>query len=85
MRSETLAANSQTAQPDRLTKTLPISRAEILNWYNPRPKDAVIAVDAEKVRYWLEKGALPTDTVRSLLKKAGVYGGAGRATKAPAA
>ena len=32
----------------------------------------MIAVDAEKVRYWLEKGAMPTDTVRSLLKKAGV-------------
>ena len=56
-----------------------------LGHYNPRPKDAVIAVDAEKVRYWLEKGAMPTDTVRSLLKKAGVYGGAGRAAKTPAA
>ena len=51
-----------------------------LGHYNPRPKDAVIAVNAEKVQYWLDKGATPTDTVRSLLKKAGVYGGAGRAT-----
>ncbi|MBI4502747.1 MAG: 30S ribosomal protein S16 [Gemmatimonadetes bacterium] len=55
-----------------------------LGHYNPRPKEAVLAVDAEKARYWLEKGATPTDTVRSLLKKAGVYGGAARA-KAPAA
>ena len=55
-----------------------------LGHYNPRPKNAVIEVDAEKARYWLEKGAVPTDTVRSLLKKAGVFGGASRAAK-PAA
>ena len=50
-----------------------------LGHYNPRPKDAVIVVDAEKVRYWLEKGARPTDTVRSLLKKVGAFGGKARA------
>ncbi len=42
--------------------------------YNPRAKPADIAVDAAQARAWLEKGALPTDTVRSLLKKAGVLG-----------
>jgi len=31
-------------------------------------------VNAEQARAWLEKGATPTDTVRSLLKKAGVLG-----------
>jgi len=40
--------------------------------YNPRANPAVINVNAEEARAWLEKGALPTDTVRSLLKKAGV-------------
>jgi small subunit ribosomal protein S16 len=50
-----------------------------LGHYNPRPKDTVLAVNADQVKYWLEKGATPTDTVRSLLKKAGVYGGAERA------
>ena len=40
--------------------------------YNPRATPAVIDVDAEQARAWLEKGAMPTDTVRSLLKKAGV-------------
>lgn len=48
--------------------------------YNPRPKVPVIQVDAERVRYWLSKGAKPSDTVRSLLKKAGVF-----APAAPAA
>jgi small subunit ribosomal protein S16 len=42
--------------------------------YNPRTNPPHIAVDAEQARAWLEKGALPTDTVRSLLKKAGVFG-----------
>jgi small subunit ribosomal protein S16 len=31
-------------------------------------------VNAEQALAWLAKGALPTDTVRSLLKKAGVLG-----------
>ncbi|HEY6092824.1 MAG TPA: 30S ribosomal protein S16 [Gemmatimonadales bacterium] len=48
--------------------------------YNPRAKPAVINVDADEARAWLAKGALPTDTVRSLLKKAGVLG-----KRAPAA
>ena len=42
--------------------------------YNPKANPAVIDVNAEQARAWLEKGALPTDTVRSLLKKAGVLG-----------
>ena len=42
--------------------------------YNPRAKPAVIEVNAEQARAWLDKGAMPTDTVRSLLKKAGVLG-----------
>ena len=42
--------------------------------YNPRANPAVIEVNAEQARAWLEKGATPTDTVRSLLRKAGVLG-----------
>jgi small subunit ribosomal protein S16 len=42
--------------------------------YNPRANPAVIDVNAEQARAWLEKGATPTDTVRSLLRKAGVLG-----------
>jgi len=42
--------------------------------YNPRANPAAIDVNAEQARAWLEKGATPTDTVRSLLKKAGVLG-----------
>ncbi len=45
-----------------------------LGHYNPRANPAVIKVNTEQVQAWLAKGALPTDTVRSLLKKAGVFG-----------
>ena len=47
---------------------------EVIGTYNPRTNPAVIKVDAEQARAWLDKGALPTDTVRSLFKKAGVLG-----------
>ena len=42
--------------------------------YNPRTNPAVIKVNADQAQAWLAKGATPTDTVRSLLKKAGVFG-----------
>jgi small subunit ribosomal protein S16 len=32
---------------------------------------ADIKIDQEKIKAWIERGAQPTDTVRSLLKKAG--------------
>jgi len=44
-----------------------------LGHYNPRPKETVLSVDTAKARFWLDRGAKPTDTVRSLLKKAGVF------------
>jgi len=46
---------------------------ETLGHYNPRSEPVTITVDAEKARAWLAKGATPSDTVRSLLKKAGVF------------
>lgn len=45
---------------------------EYLGHYNPMVDPAEIKVDSEKVRFWLERGAKPTDTVRALLQKAGV-------------
>jgi len=40
--------------------------------YNPQKNPSEYKIDAEAARQWLEKGAQPTDTVRALLKKAGV-------------
>ncbi|HEX5581175.1 MAG TPA: 30S ribosomal protein S16 [Gemmatimonadaceae bacterium] len=41
--------------------------------YNPRTEPMTLVVDREKVLAWLAKGATPTDTVASLIKRAGVY------------
>ena len=44
------------------------SFVEILGHYNPRTKPAVVQVDAERVQYWLGKGAQASDSVRTLIK-----------------
>ena len=49
------------------------SFVELLGHYNPRTEPVTLEVDQEKARAWLAKGATPSDTVRSLLKKAGVF------------
>ena len=47
---------------------------EILGQYAPRQGQGAggVTVDAERALYWLEVGAQPSDTVRSILRKAGV-------------
>ena len=45
---------------------------EEIGTYNPLTEPATIAVDVEKAQTWIKNGAQPTDTVRGLLKKAGV-------------
>jgi small subunit ribosomal protein S16 len=44
---------------------------ETVGTYNPLRDPAEIAVKQERVQYWLDQGATPTDTVKSLLKKEG--------------
>ena len=45
---------------------------EEIGTYNPLTEPAAITVDADKAKTWIQNGAQPTDTVRGLLKKAGV-------------
>ena len=45
---------------------------EEIGTYNPLTSPATVNVDAEKVQAWIKNGAQPTDTVRGLLKNAGV-------------
>ncbi|MFW5730148.1 MAG: 30S ribosomal protein S16 [Desulfonatronovibrionaceae bacterium] len=42
---------------------------EYLGYYNPMKDPAEISIDMDRVKTWMDKGAKPTDTVRSLLKK----------------
>jgi small subunit ribosomal protein S16 len=43
---------------------------EILGHYNPRRNPPELVLNRERVSYWLGRGAQPSETVRSLIKKA---------------
>ena len=43
---------------------------ENLGTYNPTREPAEINLKAERVQYWIEKGAQPTETVRQIIKQA---------------
>lgn len=45
---------------------------ETLGHYDPRTDPIEFAVDADKVKAWIAKGAQPSDTVARLLRNAGV-------------
>ena len=45
---------------------------EIVGTYNPVKGQDVVTVDEEKAMYWLSNGAIPTETVRSILSKQGI-------------
>ena len=45
---------------------------EEIGYYNPLTNPAEVKIDAEKAKKWLSNGAQPTETVKALLKKAGI-------------
>lgn len=45
---------------------------EKIGYYDPKPEEYQYKIDHERALYWLEQGAIPSDTVRSLLKKEGI-------------
>ena len=45
---------------------------EELGYYNPLTEPATMKIDLEKAKNWIANGAQPTDTVKVLLKKAGL-------------
>ncbi len=45
-----------------------------LGYYDPTKEPAVLKVDVEKAQKWIKTGAQPSETVKTLLKKSGVYG-----------
>ena len=59
-----VVADSRTARDGK-------SIAEI-GYYDPTKEPVVINVNAEVAKEWLSKGAQPSDTVKELLRKAGV-------------
>ncbi|GAB6059036.1 30S ribosomal protein S16 [Desulfonatronum parangueonense] len=58
-----VAVNSETRRDGRAL--------DFLGYYNPMKEPNEIKIDTDKVRDWMAKGAKPSETVRSLLRKAG--------------
>jgi len=49
---------------------------ENVGTYDPLINPAKVTLKPERIRYWIDQGALPSDTVRSLLKKEGFFAAA---------
>ncbi len=45
---------------------------EVIGYYNPLTDPETVVIAEEKARYWLERGAQPTDTAARLLAKVGL-------------
>jgi len=54
---------------------------ENLGYYHPQSEPTKVAINEERALYWLSKGAIPTEKVRSLLKKQGVLAKLGEVTR----
>ncbi len=45
---------------------------EEIGTYNPMANPSEIKIDADKAKQWIDNGAQPTDSVKSLLKRSGI-------------
>ena len=45
---------------------------EIIGTYQPQKTEKAVELNTERANYWLDVGAQPSDTVRSLLRRAGI-------------
>ena len=46
---------------------------EKVGTYDPKFDPAKVTVQTERVQYWIDQGATPSDTVKSLLKREGFF------------
>jgi small subunit ribosomal protein S16 len=46
---------------------------ENVGTYDPLQNPAKVTLNAERIKYWMDQGAIPSDTVKSLFKKEGVF------------
>ena len=46
---------------------------EIVGTYNPLVDPAEVTVEEDRVNYWMDKGVIISDTVKSIFKKQGVF------------
>ena len=60
------------AKKNPFYRVVVIDPVATVGWYDPAKADAPVKLDEEAILSWLGKGAQPTDTVRSLLRKNGI-------------
>jgi len=46
---------------------------EAVGTYNPLSDPAEVSMKKERIKYWLDQGAIPTNTTKNLLKKEGFF------------
>jgi small subunit ribosomal protein S16 len=46
---------------------------EVIGHYNPRVHPSAMSVNEERALWWLQRGAQPSDTAKSILVKTGVW------------
>jgi len=49
---------------------------ENVGTYNPLLDPVQVTLKSDRIQYWMDQGAKPSDTVRSLLKKEGFFSAA---------
>lgn len=45
---------------------------ELIGTYHPRKAEGAVQLQVDRANYWLDVGAQPSDTVRSILRRAGI-------------
>jgi small subunit ribosomal protein S16 len=45
---------------------------EIIGTYDPLKEPSEVKLNVDKVKYWLQRGAQPTDIVKKLIQRAGL-------------
>ncbi|MBC8313406.1 MAG: 30S ribosomal protein S16 [Candidatus Cloacimonetes bacterium] len=45
---------------------------EKLGYYDPKPKEFKYEIDEKRAIFWMKQGAIPSETVKSLFKRAGI-------------
>ena len=46
---------------------------ENVGTYNPLKDPAEVTLKLERIKHWIDQGAIPSDTVKSILKKENIY------------
>ncbi|MGI9569571.1 MAG: 30S ribosomal protein S16 [Desulfobulbia bacterium] len=46
---------------------------EKVGTYDPLKDPAEVMLNPDRIKYWIDKGAIPSDTVKSLFKKEGIF------------